>query len=244
MESNLQGQSFGSQVVSRCSLLCCPRTPCTGFISRELEVGPLLLWLPDPETSGSGTVVEVIGIHVGWGLYATETTGKIFCSSCPWCVLCMCRLCMCVVYVCTVCVVCVCVAGLYRLAKTPGPEPTALALGLDSFPGSLRFSLFSCLFIMSCDSPRSACPQLQITVKIRIIIGKYWIGELDAILYFDKIILFLNNFKIMIFFKKSTVFCCLENTLDCMESHQGLHPDRPAWNPELLTPCREAANAK
>lgn len=59
----------------------------------------LLLWFPDPETSGSGTVVEVIGIRVGWGLHGTGTTGKTLCSSYPWCVLCMCMLCMCVVCV-------------------------------------------------------------------------------------------------------------------------------------------------
>lgn len=135
-------------------------------------------------------------------------------------------------------------AGLHGLCQNTRSRTYSPCTG----PGQLsrvsghrrdRHSLFSCFFIMSCDSPRSACPQLQITGKIRIIIGKYWIGELDAILYFDKTILFLNNFKIMIFFKKSTVFCCLENTLDYMESHQGLHPDGRAWNPELFTPCRK-----
>lgn len=203
MESELQGQSCGtdiqasslaagSQVVSRCSRVCCPRAPCTGF--GELEVRSLLLWFPDPETSGSGAVVEVIGIRVGWGLHGTGTTGKTLCSSYPWCVLCMCMLCMCVVYVC----VCVCV----RVTKTvpehevqnlqPLHWARAVFQGLWA-PQGQACSLLSCFFILSCDSPRSACPQLQITGKIRIIIGKYWIGELDAILYFDKTSLFLNN---------------------------------------------------
>lgn len=149
-----------------------------------------------------------------------------------------------VVYVCTVCVVRVCGRVTWTVPKHQVQNLQPLHWAKAAFQGfwspqGQASSLFSCFFIMSCDSPRSACPQLQITGKIRIIIGKYWIGELDAILYFDKTILFLNNFKIMIFFKKSTVFCCLENTLDCMESHQGLHPDGRAWNPELLTPCRK-----
>lgn len=38
-----------------------------------------------PETSVSGTV-EIIGIHAGLALHATEPTGKTLCSSYPHCV--------------------------------------------------------------------------------------------------------------------------------------------------------------
>lgn len=105
-------------------------------------------------------------------------------------------------------------------------------------PQGQACSLLSCFFIMSCDSPRSACPQLQMTGKIRIITGKYWIGELDAILYFDKTSLFLNNFKILIFFKEYSFLLPREHPGLYAES-SGLQPDEPAWNPELLAPCRK-----
>lgn len=91
IEAKVRGQYCGTDIQARrghwaSAALPCPKAPRAGFISTELEARPLLLWFLHPETSSSGTVVEVIGIHAGWALHATESTGKTLGSSYPPCV--------------------------------------------------------------------------------------------------------------------------------------------------------------
>lgn len=130
MEPELQGQSCGTDI----------QAPCTGFISRELESG--VLYFCGFQTLRPLALPQLLRslAFMLAGVYMPQEPQEKHFAALVLGVCCTCACCVCVLCMCVLCVCCVCECvwqGYMDCARTPGPEPTAFALGQSSFPGSL-----------------------------------------------------------------------------------------------------------